>query len=122
MSPRRVLVADDTEDMRVLLRTVFRSAGFEVVGEAADGAEALQMWREREHDCVVVLDQRMPRMTGIEAAEAILAEAADTVVVLFSAYLKPELVEQARQIGIVACVAKDDVLTITRLPAVAAVS
>jgi len=62
----RVVVVDDERDVRTLLRLQLESAGFSVVGEAADGAEAITMCKELEPDAAVV-DLLMPGTTGFEA-------------------------------------------------------
>jgi DNA-binding NarL/FixJ family response regulator len=104
----RTLIVDDDEDMRFLLRAVIERAneGLQVAGEASDGATALAQWRAVQPD-VVVLDQRMPGVTGLEVAETILSEQPDQSIILFSAYLDDELVAQADAIGIRACISKD---------------
>lgn len=84
---RCVLLADDADDMRLLLETVFTTAGIRVDGQAADGDEALALWRASDGVCAIVLDQRMPGLTGLEVAEQILAEAPNTTIILFSAHL-----------------------------------
>jgi DNA-binding NarL/FixJ family response regulator len=68
----RVLLADDEELVRFGLRTVLESAGIEVVGEAADGAEAVAMASELKPD-VILMDVRMPRVDGLAAAKTILS-------------------------------------------------
>ena len=89
VDPRgRTLIVDDEEDMRLLLRATIEAAnqGLSVAGEAGGGEEGLAQWREHRPD-IVLLDQRMPDLTGLEVAERILAEAPDQTIVLFSAYL-----------------------------------
>jgi len=105
----RVLIVDDEDDMRALLRNLIEIAndGLSVAGEAADGDQALSRWREARPD-VVVLDQRMPGMTGLETAERILAEMPSQMIVLFTAYADEALKEIADRIGVRACVPKDD--------------
>jgi two-component system, chemotaxis family, chemotaxis protein CheY len=111
----RALIVDDEEDMRLLLRAALESSrGTEVAAEGADGVEAVRLWREYRPD-VVVLDQRMPGLTGLQAAEQILAEDPDQAVILFSAYLTDETRVAAAEIGVRECVSKDDVLTIPEL-------
>ena len=115
---KRVLIADDDEDMRELLRMALSSAMYTVVGAAADGDEALEMWR-RERDegvCVVILDQRMPGLFGIDVATEIRSEKPDQPVVLLSAYLDEATQERARDVGIAACIPKEDVLFVPNHP------
>lgn len=115
---KRVLIADDDEDMRELLRMALSSESYTVVGAAVDGDEALAMWR-RERDsgvCVVILDQRMPGLYGIDVAMAIRDEDPDQQVVLLSAYIDESTQEQARDAGIAACIPKEDVLFVPRHP------
>jgi YesN/AraC family two-component response regulator len=109
-----VLVVDDETDIRVLIEAVIEQAneGLRVVGNATNGAEAIARWRETEPD-VILLDQQMPEMTGLEAAEAILAEQPDQRIILYSAYLDPETHRKASELGIRACVPKGD---LTRIP------
>ena len=105
----RALIVDDEEDMRFLVRAVIEAAnhGLSVAGEAADGEQALARWREERPD-VVVLDHRMPDMTGLEVARAILAENPGQSIILFSAYLDEETTAQAKRLGVAACLAKTD--------------
>ena len=70
----RVLIVDDADPIRLLLRGLFTNVdGIEVVGEAGDGAEAIEMTRRLRPD-VVVMDVTMPVMDGIEATEMIVNE------------------------------------------------
>lgn len=101
-----VLIVDDEADVRLLVRMIIdQSDGMFVSGEAASGAEALDQVAEQHHD-VVVLDQMMPGMDGLEAASRILAGRPEQRVVLFSAFLDDELERRAREVGICACVVK----------------
>ena len=109
MGKLRVLIVDDEDDMRALLRELIRVAndGLSVAGEAADGDAALRYWRQDRPD-VVLLDQRMPGLSGLETAQIILAESPNQAVVLFSAYLDDEIQRTADKLGVRACVKKDD--------------
>src|SRR4051812_30900540 len=71
----RVLIVDDEDDMRALIRSHIEIAnhGLSVAGVASDGDEALRRWRQDRPD-VVLLDQRMPGLSGLETAEVILRE------------------------------------------------
>ena len=104
----RTLIVDDEEDMRVLIRTTIEQAdhGLLVDGEAGDGIEAIDKWREQRPD-VVILDQRMPGLTGLEAAERILKEEPEQPIILFSAFLTEAVRQGASRLGIRACLDKD---------------
>jgi len=108
-----MLVADDEEDMRVLVRSVIDRAnhGLLVESEASDGLEAVEQWRQSRPD-VVILDQRMPGLTGLEAAEQILQEQPDQPIVLFSAFVTDALRAAAQAMGIRACVSKEKLFSL----------
>ena len=108
------LIVDDEEDVRSLVRMVVEAAneGLMVSGEAADGQEALEHWRA-VRPAAVVLDQRMPGMSGLEVAEHILAEDPTQAIILFSAFLDQATREEARRLGVRVCLDKTQV---SRLP------
>jgi two-component system chemotaxis response regulator CheB len=83
--PSRILVADDSTFMRRLLTQALRDAGFEVVGEAADGDEALSLYRELRPDAMT-LDLAMPGMDGIGVLRALRGERSSLPVVVVSAF------------------------------------
>jgi two-component system response regulator YesN len=107
-SPFRVLIVDDDDDMRFLSASFIRLAndGLEIAGSAASGREALDLWRERSPDAVVI-DHRMPERDGLDIASEILAENPDQPVILFSAYLDAATVARAEEIGVRSCLSKD---------------
>ena len=103
------MIVDDEEDMRALLRSLIEVAneGLKVADEAADGDEALRRWREHRPE-VVLLDQRMPGLSGLETAELMLREDPTQMVILFSAYLDEDIKLAAAGLGIRRCVSKGD--------------
>jgi AmiR/NasT family two-component response regulator len=101
---RRVLIADDESVIRMDLRETLEEAGYKVVAEAADGATALELAR-RERPDVAILDVKMPRMDGIQAAEAITRESICPVLIL-TAYDEQRLVGRAAQAGVMAYLGK----------------
>ena len=105
----RTLIVDDDEDMRFLLRVLIEAAneGLSVAAEASNGVEAMAQWREHQPD-VVVLDHRMPDRTGLEVAADILAEHPRQSIILFSAYLDEDTIARADELGVRACLSKDD--------------
>ncbi len=101
---RRVVVAEDEALIRLDLREMLEEEGWVVVGEAGDGEEAVRLALEHKPD-LVVLDVKMPRMDGITAAEQITAARAAPVVLL-TAFSQRELVDRARDAGVMAYVVK----------------
>lgn len=83
---RTVLIVDDDEEMRHVLRLLCESEGLEVVGEASNGVEAIPLALNHQPD-VVILDYRLPRLDGEGAAEIMRAVIPGTKIVAFSAVL-----------------------------------
>ena len=104
MERTRVIIADDESLIRMDLREMLTNLGYLVVGEVADGRSAVNQTRELRPD-VVVMDIKMPDMDGIEAAK-VLTEERLAPVVLLSAYSQRDLVDRARQAGVVAYLVK----------------
>lgn len=103
-TPLRVLVAEDEALIRLDLVELLTAEGYQVIGEAGDGEEALALARSLEPD-LVVMDVKMPKMDGITAAAAI-AEERIAPVVMLTAFSQRELVERARDAGAMAYVVK----------------
>lgn len=95
---QRVLIVDDALFMRNLLRDIFSSASWEVVGEAADGNEALHKFKDLQPD-LVTMDIVMPERSGIEALQDILAFDPEAVVIMCSALGQESMVMEAVQHG-----------------------
>ncbi len=94
----RILIAEDETIIRLDLRDLLERAGFSVCAEARDGAEAVELARSQRPD-LAVLDVKMPRLDGIEAARRILAEHPIPIVML-TAYGHDELVARAVEAGV----------------------
>lgn len=108
-----MLIVDDELDMRMLVRVVIEMAndGLSIVGEAADGLEAIQVWRDLDGPPVpdvVILDNRMPGISGLDVAKRILEERPGQLIVLYSAFLDDDIRRQADALGIQRCVSKND--------------
>jgi CheY-like chemotaxis protein len=103
----RTLIVDDEDDLRLLLRLAIerRNEGLTVAGEAAAGAAALEQLDEVD-PTVVVLDQMMPGMDGLETARRILERRPGQLIVLYSAFMDADLEAQAKATGITACMRK----------------
>jgi DNA-binding NarL/FixJ family response regulator len=103
-----VLVVDDQAPFRLAARAVLRRAeGFELVGEASDGDEAVERVLELRPS-LVLMDINMPTMNGIEATRRIMAEAPDTIVFLCSTYQRSDLPPEAESSGFAAYVNKEE--------------
>jgi response regulator NasT len=98
----RILVAEDEALIRMDLVEMLGEAGYEVVAEAADGAQAIELAQLHKPD-LAILDVKMPVLDGISAAEKIIAIAP---VLMLTAFSQRELVERARDAGVMAYVVK----------------
>ena len=98
----RILVAEDEALIRMDLIEMLQEAGYTVVGEATNGAEAIELAHQHQPD-LVILDVKMPILDGISAAEKIISIAP---VLMLTAFSQRELVERARDAGVMAYVVK----------------
>jgi two-component system response regulator NreC len=99
MMSQRVLLADDHPMFREGLKTLLEDEGFEVVGEASDGLEAVQLVSELKPQ-VAVLDLAMPRLNGIDSARELNKRAPDVQVVMLTMYEEDAYVLEALRAGI----------------------
>ena len=102
----RLLLADDQEMVRTGFRLILELAGMEVVGEAADGREAVELCRPLAPD-VVLMDVRMPVMDGIEATRQIAAAAPQTRTLILTTFDQDENVYRALEAGASGFLLKD---------------
>jgi AmiR/NasT family two-component response regulator len=100
---RRVVVAEDESLIRLDIVEILREQGFDVVGEAVDGLQAVELSKQHKPD-LVVMDIKMPNLDGISAAEEI--SKLKIPVVLLTAFSQKELVERAAEAGAMAFVVK----------------
>ena len=113
-----VLLVDDEPIIRELARIVLERAGLTVLDEAEDGVAALELYHAQdppERPRIVLLDNRMPLLSGLEVAAKMLSDFPTQIVVLFSAHLDAEVVAAAERLGVAACVSKQQ---ITSLPVI----
>jgi two-component system chemotaxis response regulator CheY len=94
----RVLIADDASFMRQMIREIIEPEGYEVVGEATNGIEAVELFEELSPD-IVTMDIVMPKRSGIDAVKGILAKHSDATIVMCSALGQETLVMEALQAG-----------------------
>lgn len=95
---RSVLIVDDIAFVRKTLADIFRSAHYQVVGEAEDGAQAIELYMKLRPD-VVTMDVVMPQMSGIEATMRIMRTDPDARIVMISAMGQEHLVMEAINAG-----------------------
>ena len=103
-SPVRVLLVDDSADLRATLGSILKFMGYEIAGEAWDGNGAVKIVQQEKPD-IVVMDVAMPGMDGITAARKIQATR-PTPIVLLTAHDTPSLIERARDAGVGAYLVK----------------
>ncbi len=94
----RVLIVDDAAFMRSMIKDILTKNGFEVVGEAGNGNEALRLFEELRPD-LVTMDIVMPLKSGIEATREIVARFPDAQIVICSALGQETLVMEAMEVG-----------------------
>ena len=104
MDSLRIVIADNESIIRMDLKELLEEAGHEVIGEAADGAKAVEITRKLKPD-LVIMDIKMPEMDGIAAAKMISNEKLAPVLLL-TAYSQKEIVEKAKDSGVLAYLVK----------------
>jgi CheY-like chemotaxis protein len=98
MSAMKILVVDDEPDIRTMLDVVLTAEGW-TVEQAGSGNEGLDAFRTSPPD-IIVLDHRMPGMTGWDVACQLLEEGCDAPIVLFSAYIDADLRTRCEALGL----------------------
>lgn len=104
-----VLIVDDSPVARGLLRDILEECGYVVVGEAADGVEAVEKYRELR-PLVTIMDVKMPKMDGVEASREILSQDRNARILICSASDQESLLSAAADAGVCGCVAKPFIL------------
>jgi DNA-binding NarL/FixJ family response regulator len=102
----RIVVVDDTDHVRTMLVDMLRLDGFDVVGEADDGATAVDVIVDTDPH-VVVMDMRMRTVGGLEASRRVRAVRPHQRIVLYTAYLDAKIEEEARAAGVTVCLGKN---------------
>ncbi len=106
----RVFVVDDTAHVRKMLVQMLELSGFEVVGQAASGEEAVDSIDDVDPQ-VVVVDYKMPGLDGIATARRIKSHRPDQAIILYTAYLDGSLQDEAAEAGVSLCVGKVEGIT-----------
>jgi two-component system, chemotaxis family, chemotaxis protein CheY len=94
----RVLIVDDLSFIKLLIRDTLEKTGFDVVGEASNGLEAIELYKKLHPD-VVLMDITMPRMDGIQALQEIIKVDKNAKVIMCSALGQQKLIIQSIQYG-----------------------
>lgn len=100
-----MVIADDAPDVRMLLKTVLEEEGFDVVGEARNGQEAIELGKREKPD-VLLLDLSMPVMDGLEALPQIVGDSPHTAVLVLSGFVSEEVRARVRGLGATDCFEK----------------
>jgi CheY-like chemotaxis protein len=95
----RLLIVDDDSDIRLMLRIRLQGQGWDTE-EAVSGHDALERLDGSETFDVIVLDHRMPGLTGLELARNLREQGLALPIIICSAYLNPEIEEQAHALGV----------------------
>lgn len=101
-----VVIADDENHIRSLISTLIRTLSFNVVGEAVNGIEALQLVKEK-HPEIVLLDINMPQMNGLESLRRIVELSPQTCVIMLTSLADTETVEECIANGAASFIRKD---------------
>ena len=104
MERTRVIIADDESIIRMDMREMLTNLGYLVIGEVGDGRSAVNLARELRPD-VIIMDIKMPDMDGIDAAK-VLTEERISPVLLLTAYSQQDLIERAKDAGVVGYIVK----------------
>ena len=109
MDQVRVVVAEDHDVMRGLIREILDSnPGIEVVDEAVNGVEALELVRTHSPD-VLVLDLQMPILSGMEVVKSVSEEKLPVKVLVVSSYSEPHYIKAVMEYGVAGYITKDEV-------------
>ena len=102
---RRVIVVDDEPINRMDICEILKEGGYDIVGEAADGFDAIEQCKKHNPD-FVMMDVKMPILDGLKASKIIINEKLARGVVLLTAYSSKEFIEDAKNIGVLGYIVK----------------
>ncbi|MGD9567143.1 MAG: ANTAR domain-containing response regulator [Sedimentibacter sp.] len=102
---KKIVIADDESITRMDIREMLEEAGYDVVGEASDGFDAIEMCKKFMPN-IVIMDIKMPLLDGINASKIILKEGLADGIILLSAYSGTNFVEKAKNAGVIGYLVK----------------
>ncbi|QEK12651.1 ANTAR domain-containing response regulator [Crassaminicella thermophila] len=102
---KRIVIADDEPITRMDLCEILEEAGYDVVGKASDGFDAVELCRKFKPD-LVLMDVKMPLLNGLKATEIINEEQLANCVILLTAYSGKEFIEEAKNLGVMGYLVK----------------
>lgn len=102
---KRIVIADDEPVTRMDLGEILEDAGYDVVGSASDGFDAIELCREFKPD-LVLMDVKMPLLGGLKAAKIITEEDLTSCIILLTAYSGQEFIEEAKNLGVMGYLVK----------------
>jgi len=102
---KRIVIADDEPITRMDVAEMLMEAGYDVVGKASDGFDAVEMCKKTKPD-LVILDVKMPLLDGLMAAKIISEEELAGAIVLLTAYSGKEFIEKAKSVGVLSYLVK----------------
>ena len=95
----RVVIADDEPITRMDIKEILEEKGYEVIGEAADGFDAVELCKAQKPE-LVLMDIKMPLLDGLSAARIMMEEDVDAAIVLLTAYSEREFIDSAKDLGV----------------------
>ena len=95
----RVFIADDDPITRMDIKEILEEKGYEVIGEAADGFDAVELCKTKKPE-LVLMDIKMPLLDGLSAARIMMEEDVDAAIVLLTAYSEREFIDSAKDLGV----------------------
>ncbi|WP_129599595.1 ANTAR domain-containing response regulator [Anaerophilus nitritogenes] len=102
---KRIVIADDEPITRMDISEILEEAGYDVVGQASDGFDAIELCKKfRPH--LVLMDVKMPLLNGMKAAKVIKEEELADCIALLTAYSSKEFIEEAKEVGVMAYIVK----------------
>lgn len=102
---KRIVIADDEPITRMDIKEMLEEVGYDVVGEASDGFDAIEMCKKYRPN-IVIMDIKMPLLDGINASKIIMQEGLSDGIILLSAYSDTNFIEKGKNVGVIGYLVK----------------